>query len=92
MGTRWGLPFRRRDRSFRLTPEIGHDGLEYPIGIRRCKRGVVPVSQRATTGDDVARCVIANGLEFPDRANAFEVAHVRSIGQVYAAHIGVDPV
>ena len=61
------------------------------IGIRRCKRRVVPVSQWTTTGDDVARCVIANGLELPHRANALEVAHVRSIGQVHAVHIGVHP-
>ena len=44
--------------------------------VKHCKRGVVPLSEWATTRHHTAISRIADGLEFPHAANQFEVTDV----------------
>ncbi len=48
------------------------------------------VGERPAAGLDRAGVVITHGLEFPDGANALDVAHVGAVSQMHAAHVGVD--
>ena len=57
--------------------------------LRLCEWGVVVVSQRPTARDQATGLVITNRLEFPDRSNAFEVAHMGTVLQAYAMYVGV---
>lgn len=60
--------------------------------IQRFEERVVPVCQRPSARDDLARSIIANRLELPHTTNQLEVANMQArIGQ-YAADTGADGV
>ena len=44
--------------------------------VKPCKGGVVPVSERPAAGNHFALRAIANGLEFPQCIDEFQITHM----------------
>jgi len=55
------------------------------IRIEFVKPGVVALSERPATGNQFTARTVADGLELPDSANQFEVAHVQALRILHPA-------
>ncbi len=47
--------------------------------VKPCKGGVVPVSERPAAGNHFALRAIANGLEFPQCVDQFQIANMLAV-------------
>ena len=59
--------------------------------VENAEGGIVPISQRPPTGNDVAILIVTDGLELPYAVNKLQVTHMLILVSQDAINVVIDP-